>query len=229
MKHNDHISILANVLTMACSRPSAEVGKLVNVVVAYANDGIRTTLDDIRLETYFDLIAQDLDSQRKAADEKSRKCSESAKCRNAKSTANASRNKKETKVTNQANAAIDKDATNVEDASDQSDASDATDVTTPASDEYDTIPWYDKPPELPTIVFDASDAASSFAIIKEVYGKIGDNELQAFGMWQQLTESERTAAYEYACRIQGTDCFRAYLYVFLRDRRWHDVKPQSIG
>lgn len=67
MKSLDRIPFLANVLIVACSRPNAEVGKLVKALVTYATDGKRTDLDDIRLEAYFDLIAQDLDSLRTAA------------------------------------------------------------------------------------------------------------------------------------------------------------------
>ena len=76
MKSLDRIPFLANVLIVACSRPNAEVGKLIKALVTYATDGKRTDLDDIRLEAYFDLIAQDFDSQRMAAEQKSRKCSE---------------------------------------------------------------------------------------------------------------------------------------------------------
>ena len=88
MKTTERIPFLSNVLIVACSRMNnSEVGKLVKAVVAYATDGTRPAMDDLRLETYFDLIAQDLDSLRMAAEVKSRKCSESAKCRTAKSTA----------------------------------------------------------------------------------------------------------------------------------------------
>ena len=81
MKSLERIPFLVNVLIVACSRPNAEVGKLLKALVTYATDGTRTDLDDIRLEAYFDLIAQDLDTLQKAAEVKSRKCSESAKCR----------------------------------------------------------------------------------------------------------------------------------------------------
>ncbi len=88
MKTIDRIPFLSNVLIVACTRMNnSEVGKLVKAVVAYATDGTRPAMDDLRLETYFDLIAQDLDSLRTAAEVKSRKCSESAKCRTAKTTA----------------------------------------------------------------------------------------------------------------------------------------------
>jgi hypothetical protein len=87
MKTLERIPFLSNVLIVACTRLSnSDVGKLVKAVVVYATDGTRPAMDDLRLETYFDLIAQDLDSLRTAAEVKSRKCSESAKCRTAKST-----------------------------------------------------------------------------------------------------------------------------------------------
>ena len=63
MKSLERISFLTNVLAVACQRPSTEVGKLVKALVTYATDGTRTELNDIRLETFFDLIAQDLDMQ----------------------------------------------------------------------------------------------------------------------------------------------------------------------
>ena len=66
MKSLERISFLTNVLVVACQRPSTEVGKLVKALVTYATDGTRTELNDIRLETFFDLIAQDLDMQRMA-------------------------------------------------------------------------------------------------------------------------------------------------------------------
>ena len=101
MKSLDRIPFLANVIIVACSRPNAEVGKLVKALVTYATDGKRTDLDDIRLEAYFDLIAQDLDSLRTAAEQKSRKCSENAKCRTAR---NGSSSNGPTKNANAANA-----------------------------------------------------------------------------------------------------------------------------
>ena len=64
MKPLERIPILANVLIVACERPATEVGKLVKAVVAYATKGVKPPMDDIRLETYFGLIAQDLDAQR---------------------------------------------------------------------------------------------------------------------------------------------------------------------
>lgn len=63
MKSIERIPFLSNVLIVACTRMNnSDVGKLVKAVVAYTTDGSRPAIDDLRLETYFDLIAQDLDS-----------------------------------------------------------------------------------------------------------------------------------------------------------------------
>ncbi|MBE6332593.1 MAG: helix-turn-helix domain-containing protein [Bacteroidales bacterium] len=69
-------------------------------------------------------------------------------------------------------------------------------------------------------VFNATDATSSFDRMKDAYGKTGNNEAQAFGVWQQLTEEERTAAFVHARLMQGNLLSRSYLYVYLRDKEW---------
>ena len=120
MKSLERISFLTNVLVVACQRPSTEVGKLVKALVTHATDGTRTELNDIRLETFFDLIAQDLDMQRMASEEKSRKCSESAKSRTAR---NGNAANIPTKKTNAANATNSKQKANADDANESATAS----------------------------------------------------------------------------------------------------------
>ncbi len=66
----------------------------------------------------------------------------------------------------------------------------------------------------------ASDVTSSFDQLKVIYKKVGNNESQAFGVWQQLSESERTAAFAHTQRLQGDLSLRSYLYVYLRDKEW---------
>ena len=153
MKSLDRISFLTNVLVVACQRPSTEVGKLVKALVTYATDGTRTELNDIRLETFFDLIAQDLDMQRMASEEKSRKCSESAKSKTAR---NGSSANNLAKKTNAANATNSKQKANADDASES-----ATDSVSSSSDD--------------SSVFDADDVTSSFERMKAVYIKLGNN------------------------------------------------------
>jgi hypothetical protein len=210
MKSLDRFQFLANVLIVACARPNAEVGKLVKALVTYATEGTRTDLGDLRLEAYFDLIAQDLDSQRMAAEKKSRKCSESAKCRTARNNGSANSPAKKANVANATNVANSSNATTAESKAieemptEPSDANTSNDVRI-AEESKD---------------FNASDVTSSFDIMKKCYEKIGDNESQAFGVWQQLSEDERTSAFAYAQRLQGDLSSRTYLYVYLRDREW---------
>ena len=68
--------------------------------------------------------------------------------------------------------------------------------------------------------FNASDATSSFEQMKAVYGKLGNNESQAFEVWKQLSEDERTAAFAHVQLMQGDPASRNYLFVYLRDREW---------
>ena len=219
MKSFDRIPFLANVLIVACSRPNAEVGKLVKAVVTYTTEGIKTDLDDLRLQAYYDLLIQDIDSMRTAAEAKSKKCSESAKCR---TTRNASSPTIPAKKANAANATTvkpkaiaetvmvssDADCSNVVDAPDESKQSNDSIHSTG----FDSATSIDG--------FNASDVISSFDRMKAIYKKIGDNESQALGVWQQLSDSERTAAFAHTQQLQGDLNSRSYLYVYLRDKEW---------
>jgi len=193
MKTIDRIPFLSNVLIVACTRMNnSEVGKLVKAVVAYATDGTRPAMDDLRLETYFDLIAQDLDSLRTAAEVKSRKCSESAKCRTAKTTA---------RPANVSKRAIDNP---------------------PASTANDSE-------EKSETDFNANDPTSSFERKKQIYGKTGNNESQAFDTWKLLTADERTTAFANVQRLQGDLASRSYLFVYLRDKEWNKTGVPQGG
>ena len=193
MKSIERIPFLSNVLIVACSRMNnSDVGKLVKAVVTYATDGTRPAMDDLRLETYFDLIAQDLDSQRTAAEAKSRKCSESAKCRTTIKSAVRSGATKKTSDDTSSSVANDRD--------EKSDSG-----------------------------FNANDSTSSFEQLKQVYGKTGNNESQAFDLWKLLTADERTAAFAHAQRLQGDLTTRSYLFVYLRDKEWNKTGVPQGG
>lgn len=184
MKTIERIPFLSNVLIVACTRMNnSDLGKLIKAVVTYATDGTRPAMVDLRLETYFDLIVQDLDSLRTAADQKSRKCSESAKCRTAKSTVRLANAMKKTN-----------DDTSPLVANDKEEKSDSD--------------------------FNANESTSSFEQLKQVYGKTGNNESQAFDVWKQLTADERTLAFAHAQRLQSDLTSRSYLFVYLRDKEW---------
>jgi hypothetical protein len=219
MKSLERFQLLANVLIVACSRPNAEVGKLMKAVVAYVTEGTRTDLGDLRLEAYFDLLIQDIDSLRTAAEAKSRKCSESAKCRTAR---NASSIAIPAKKANVANATVVNKKTTAEsfNESPTADTSKVIEVST-ESEQSDDCEASNKTED--SNDFNASDVTSSFKRMKECYKKIGDNESQAFGVWQQLSESERIAAFIHTQRLQGDLGSRSYLYVYLRDREWTKV------
>ena len=222
MKTIERFQFLANVLIVACSRPNAEVGKLVKAVVTYATEGTRTDLGDLRLEAYFDLLIQDIDSMRTAAEAKSKKCSESAKCRAARNASSSAIPARKANAANTVNATMPKlkaiaDTVMVSSDADCANVVDCPDESKPSNDgihsmESDKVECVDD--------FNASDVVSSFDRMKVIYKKIGDNESQAFGVWQLLSESERTAAFLHSQRLQGDLSSRSYLYVYLRDKEW---------
>ena len=219
MKAFERIPLLANVLTAVCKRPAAEVGKLVKAVVTYVTEGTRTNLDDLRLQAYYDLLLQDIDSMRTAAEAKSKKCSDSAKCRTART---ASSSTVPTKKANAANASTSKPQAIAETAiaSSTSGATNDTDVSDESKDSNESIHLTVSNSTAISTDFNASDVTSSFDRLKVIYKKVGDNESQAFGVWQQLSESERMAAFAHTQRLQGDLSSRSYLYVYLRDKEW---------
>ena len=194
MKPLERIPILANVLIVACERPATEVGKLVKAVVAYATKGVKPPMDDIRLETYFGLIAQDLDAQRAVAEVKSHKCSENARCRTAKVPA------KPSTVTRK---------TVCEPVQVPADAEEE-----PADADAD---------ELVSDANAADDAAKSFERLKAVYGKTGNNELQAFELWKNMSEEDRNKAFANAQLLRGNSSSRSYLDIYLSNKQWEDT------
>lgn len=194
MKTSERIPLLANVLTAVCRRPSAEVGKLVKAVLAYVNEGKRTDFDSQYLEAYYDLLILDIDAQRSAAGEKSRKCSESAKCRTTKSPVKPSIATKKTApepAQIPANAEVEPT-----DADDEEVVSDAN-----AADDVD----------------------QSFERLKAVYGKTGNNELQAFELWKNMSEEDRNKAFANAQLLRGNSSSRSYLDIYLSNKQWENT------
>ena len=222
MKSFDRIPFLANVLIVTCSRPNAEVGKLVKAVVTYTTEGIKTDLDDLRLEAYFDLLIQDIDSMRIAAEAKSKKCSESAKCRTARNANSQTIPAKKANAANTVNATMPKPKAIAETVmvSSDADCANVVDISDESKQSNEGIHSTESNNAECADDFNACDAASSFDRIKVIYKKIGDNESQALGVWQQLNESERTAAFAHTQRLQGDLSSRSYLYVYLRDKEW---------
>lgn len=222
MKSLERIPFLANVLIVACSRPNAEVGKLVKAVVTYVTEGTRTDLDDLRLQAYYDLLLQDIDSMRAAAEAKSKKCSESAKCRAVRNASSPVIPTKKANAANVANATTAKPKAITETIVSSPVANTTNVIEVPKDSEHlnDSSHSKDSNGTVASRDFNASDVTSSFGRLKVIYKKVGDNESQAFGVWQQLSESERTAAFAHTQRLQGDLSSCSYLYVYLRDKEW---------
>ncbi len=210
MKLFDKIPIPANILSVVCTRSNAEVGKLVKAITTYALEGKRTELDDPRLDAYFELAALDIDSMRTAAEVKSRKCSESAKCRTTGSSNNSAKKANATNAKPKVNVATVAEAN-------EAPSSPIAEVATPVAH---TAEATTAPNAVHANAFTATDVNSSFKLMIGVYQKIGNNEAQAFDAWSHLTADERMAAFTYAQRMPSDLTSRSYLYIYLRDKEW---------
>ena len=184
MKSLERIPFLANVLIVACSRPNAEVGKLVKAVVTYVTEGTRTDLDDLRLQAYYDLLLQDIDSMRAAAEAKSKKCSESAKCRAVRNASSPVIPTKKANAANVANATTAKPKAITETIVSSPVANTTNVIEVPKDSEHlnDSSHSKDSNGTVVSYDFNASDVTSSFDRLKVIYKKVGDNESQAFGV-----------------------------------------------
>lgn len=183
MKPFERIPFLANVLTAVCKRPAAEVGKLVKAVVTYVTEGIKTDLDDLRLQAYYDLLVQDIDSMRAAAEAKSKKCSESAKCRAVRNASSPTAPTKKLNTANAANATSANSKAIAETAMTSSiaDAANNADTSNESKDSNEGTHSTTTNGTVASSDSNASDVTSSFDRLKVIYKKVGDNESQAFG------------------------------------------------
>ena len=159
---------------------------------------------------------------RAAAEAKSKKCSESAKCRAARNASSPVIPTKKANAANVANATTAKPKAITETVV-SSPVADTTNVAAVSQDSgqlNDSSYSKDSNGTVASNDFNGSDVTPSFDRLKVIYKKVGDNESLAFGVWQQLSESERTAAFAHTQRLQGDLSSRSYLYVYLRDKEW---------
>ena len=69
----------------------------------------------------------------------------------------------------------------------------------------------------------ADDAAQSFERLKAVYGKTGNNELQAFELWKNMSEEDRNKAFANAQLLRGNSSSRSYLDIYLSNKQWENT------
>ena len=159
---------------------------------------------------------------RAEADTKSKKCSESAKCRAVRNASSPVIPTKKANAANVANATTAKPKAITETVVSSPVADTTNVIEVPKDSEHLNDSSYSKDSNgtVASNDFNASDVTSSFDRLKVIYKKVGDNESQAFGVWQQLSEDERTEAFAHTQRFQGDLSSRSYLYVYLRDKEW---------
>ena len=242
-----HLPLDLKYTEVLCGRSNSDVGAMVKALYRNLTEGKAETFADGGMEVLYQLFVADLNSLRAAKQKQSETNSSNAQ---GKSARGKSKNKKQKSdaVAEQENCSIGDNGGS--DGNEESDADDSSEDSDVASTDDESVGSADiiKPPEVgnetsdrseternvtvdtpvsttesrneSTDTFDASDSEYSFAILRDLYNKTGDNESQAYDVWKRLSETERASAYAHAQQLVARNGYRSYLFVYLRDKEW---------
>ena len=242
-----HLPLDLKYTEVLCGRSNSDVGAMVKALYRNLTEGKAETFADGGMEVLYQLFVADLNSFRAAKQKQSETNSSNAQGKSAKG---KSKNKKQKSdaVAEQENCSTgDNGGSDSNEESDSDDSSEDSDVAS-TDDESAGSTDITKPPEVANETsdrseterktgattsvsatesrnegaetFEASDSERSFAILRNLYQKTGDNESHAYEVWKRLAETERIAAYTHAQQLAATNGYRSYLFVYLRDKEW---------
>ena len=242
-----HLPLDLKYTEVLCSRSNSDVGAMVKALLRNLIDGKTEKFADGGMEVLYQLFMADLNHFRAAKQKQSETNSSNAQGKSAKGKYKNKKQKSDATAEQDGCSTVVNDGSDSDEDSDDNDSSDESDV---AATDEDSASSADiaKPPEVAnetgdrceternvtvaaTIstaesrnespdAFDASDSERSFAILRDLYNKTGDNESQAYEVWKHLAETERMAAYAHARQLVARNGYRNYLFVYLRDKEW---------
>ncbi len=242
-----HLPLDLKYTEVLCSRSNSDVGAMVKALYQNLIDGKAEKFADGGMEVLYQLFVADLNNFRAAKQKQSETNSSNAQGKSAKGKSKNKKQKSDATAEQDGCSATSNDGSDSGEDSDDNDSSDNSDVAI-ADDDSVGSANITKPPEVAnetsgrckterdvtvattvsTAVsrnespdaFDASDSERSFAILRDLYNKTGDNESQAYEVWKQLAETERTAAHAHTQQLVARNGYRSYLFVYLRDKGW---------
>lgn len=214
-----HLPLDLKYTEVLCVRSNSDVGAMVKALYRNLTEGKAETFADGGMEVLYQLFVADLNNFRAAKQKQSETNSSNAQGKSAKG---KSKNKKQK---SEATAEQDNCSTGDNGSSDgneESDADDSAEDSDVAATDDESAGNADiiKPPEVASESSDRSETERSFAILRDLYNKTGDNESQAYDVWMRLTETERASAYAHVQQLVARNGYRSYLFVYLRDKEW---------
>lgn len=242
-----HLPLDLKYTEVLCGRSNSDVGTMVKALYRNLIEGKAEKFADGGMEILYQLFVADLNNFRAAKQKQSETNSSNAQGKSAKGKSKNKKQKSDATAGQDGCSTVVNDDSDSDEDSDDNNSSDGSDVA--AADE-DSASSADitKPPKVTnetsgrcetgrgvtvattvstavsrnesTDAFDASDFERSFAILRDLYNKTGDNESQAYEVWKQLAETERTAAHAHTQQLVAGNGYRSYLFVYLRDKEW---------
>ena len=242
-----HLPLDLKYTEVLCGRSNSDVGAMVKALYRNLTEGKAETFADGGMEVLYQLFVADLNNLRAAKQKQSETNSSNAQGKSAKGKSKNKKQKSDVSAGQDNCSTGDNDGSDSNAEADADDSSEDSDVAS-TDDESAGSADIIKPPEVAnetsdrseiernvtvdtpvsttesrnesTDTFDASNSERSFAILRDLYNKTGDNESQAYDVWKRLSESERASAYARAQQLVARNGYRSYLFVYLRDKEW---------
>ncbi len=242
-----HLPLDLKYTEVLCGRSNSDVGAMVKALYRNLTESKAETFADGGMEVLYQLFVADLNSFRAAKQKQSETNSSNAQGKSAKGKSKNKKQKSDASAGQDKCSTGDNGGSDSNEVSDDDDSSEDSDVAS-TDDESAGSADLIKPPEVAnetcdrceterkteattsvsatesrnegTETFDASDSERSFAVLRNLYNKTGDNESQAYEVWKRLSENERASAYAHVQQLVARNGYRSYLFVYLRDKEW---------
>lgn len=242
-----HLPLDLKYTEVLCGRSNSDVGAMVKALYRNLTEGKAETFADGGMEVLYQLFVADLNSFRAAKQKQSEINSSNAQGKSAKGKSKNKKQKSDASAWQDNCSTGDNVGSDSNEESDGDDSPEDSDVVS-TDDESAGSADITKPPEVAnetsdrceterktevttsvsatgsrnegTETFDASASERSFAVLRNLYNKTGDNESQAYEVWKRLPENERASAYTHVQQLVARNGYRSYLFVYLRDKEW---------
>ena len=213
-----HLPLDLKYTEVLCGRSNSDVGAMVKALYRNLTDGKAETFADGGMEVLYQLFVADLNSFRAAKQKQSETNSSNAQGKSAKGKSKTKKQRSEA-AAGQDNCSGGNGSSDGNEESDADDSAEGSDVAA-TDDESAGNADIIKPPEVANETSDRSETERSFAILRDLYNKTGDNESQAYDVWKRLSDTERASAYAHVQQLVARNGYRSYLFVYLRDKEW---------
>lgn len=242
-----HLPLDLKYTKVLCSRSNSDVGAMVKALYRNLIDRKEEKFADGGMEVLYQLFVADLNKFRAAKQRQCETNSSNAQGKSSKSKFKNKKQKSDATIEQNGCSATGNDGSDSDEDSDDNESSEDSDVVAAVEDSAssadiakqledanetsdrceaernvidDSLVSTAESRNESTDAFDASDSERSFAILRDLYNKIGDNESQAYEVWKQLAETERKAAHTHVQQLVARNSYRSYLFVYLRDKEW---------